>query len=121
MALIFGLAIAFGRNKATADKAIKHFKGRRFKFTNGLESILETQCLEDREGNSWLLVCPNNLSKSGISSEEDAKQMSEIGEFLYKLLRTAPSFRYALVGVEVELFRLESEISGLDDVDFNGN
>jgi hypothetical protein len=37
--------------------------------------------------------------------------MTELGIFLYHTLRLAPSFRYALVGVEVDEFRTYSELT----------
>jgi len=36
--------------------------------------------------------------------------MTELGILLYQTLRFAPSFRYALVGVEVDEFRTYSEL-----------
>ena len=120
MALLFELAIEFGKNKSIADKAVNHFQGYICKLSDGLESIFKTYRVEDFEGNSWLCIYPSGLSTSGICSEKDARQMSEVGEHLYNLLKTAPEFRYAIVGVEVELFRLESEIQALDDVDYDG-
>jgi hypothetical protein len=36
--------------------------------------------------------------------------MTELGMLLYKHLRIAPPFRYALVGVEVDEFRTYSEL-----------
>ena len=120
MALLIELAIEFGKNREIADNAVLHFQDHSFKFSDGLESILKTYRIEDYEGNSWLCIYPSGLSKSGVCSESDAKQMSEVGNYLYELLKSAPDFRFAIVGVEVELFRLESEIKEIDDVDYDG-
>jgi len=120
MALLFELAIEFGKNKLLADTSVNHFKGVKFKLSDGLESELRTYRLEDPEDNSWLCVYPTGLSKSGVCSEDDARQMTEAAAHLYRLLKTAPDFRYAIVGVEVEFFRFESEINELNDVDYDG-
>ena len=120
MALLFELAIEFGKNTLLADTAVNHFKGVKFKLSDGLESELKTYRLEDCEDNSWLCVYPTGLSKSGVCSNNDARQMMEAAKYLYSLLKTAPDFRYAIVGVEVEFFRYESEINELDDVDYGG-
>jgi len=61
------------------------------------------------------------VSRSGIRNEQDARQISEIALALYDRLRTAPPYRYALIGVEVDEFRRFGELD--DDVvklDFNG-
>lgn len=55
-------------------------------------------------------VYPNNISELGIDSPESAYVITELGIFLYHTLRFAPSFRYALVGVEVDEFRTYSEL-----------
>jgi hypothetical protein len=46
----------------------------------------------------------------GIDSPESAYIMTELGILFYQTLRFAPSFRYALVGVEVDEFRTYSEL-----------
>jgi len=47
--------------------------------------------------------------------------MNEIAVLLLDILRTAPPFRFAGVGVEVESFREFSELDqDLIDLDFNG-
>jgi hypothetical protein len=56
------------------------------------------------------MVCPNGLSEIGVISPEDAHQMTKVGLLLYRRLRSAPSLRYALVGVEVDEFRTYSEL-----------
>lgn len=56
------------------------------------------------------MICPEGVSRSGIVSDDDALQMNAIARDLYASLRSAPSFRYALVGVEVDSFRTESEL-----------
>ena len=57
----------------------------------------------------------------GIASAGDQEQMDELARVLYRHLRGAPPYRFALVGVEVDGFRLFDELD--DDVvtlDFSG-
>lgn len=54
------------------------------------------------------------VSEIGVTSPEDAHQMTEVGLLLYRRLQSAPSFRYALVGIEVDEFRTYSELVTAD-------
>ncbi|WP_227498589.1 hypothetical protein [Synechococcus sp. PCC 7336] len=45
----------------------------------------------------------------GIDASDIAYQMTELGILLYQRLQSAPPFRYALVGLEVDEFRTYSE------------
>ncbi|WP_254566966.1 hypothetical protein [Oscillatoria sp. HE19RPO] len=62
------------------------------------------------EENWWCRVYANNLSERGITTPESAYQMTEVGILFYQILRLTASFRYALVGVEVDEFRTYSEL-----------
>ncbi|SKB13450.1 conserved hypothetical protein [Planktothrix sp. PCC 11201] len=62
------------------------------------------------EQNWWSRVDPNNISERGMDSPESAYVMTELGILFYQTLWSAPSFRYALVGVEVDEFRTYSEL-----------
>lgn len=72
--------------------------------------------------NWWGGVWPEGISKVGIRDEDDVIQMNGIARVLYDVLRNAPTFRYARVGVEVDEFRYFSELG--DDLvksdHFNG-
>ncbi|MBI1223827.1 MAG: hypothetical protein GC192_01205 [Bacteroidetes bacterium] len=57
-----------------------------------------------------IMVAVGGISRSGIQSEADAKEMTKIGFEFYKMLQSAPKFRYALVGVEVDEFRYWDEL-----------
>jgi len=37
----------------------------------------------------------------GVGTPEDAQQLTEVGNYLYERLRSAPRFRFAIVSVEV--------------------
>ena len=69
----------------------------------------------------WCVVMPDGVSMGGIQSPEDQEELDELAVLLLEHLRTAPSFRYALVGVEVDSFREYEEIDrDLVNLDFNG-
>jgi len=64
-----------------------------------------------------IMVAVDGISQSGISSQADAKEMTEIGFEFYKLLKLSPKFRYAMVGIEVDEFRNWNElIAEPDDI-----
>lgn len=48
------------------------------------------------------MISVGGISQSGINSQADADEMSSIGFEFYKLLKDAPTFRYAVTGVEVD-------------------
>lgn len=62
-------------------------------------------------------ITVKGISRTGISSKKDEKEMSLIGYEFYKLLRNAPEFRYALTGCDIsgcfELEELEEDPSYL--------
>jgi len=110
MAWVFQLAAECGPNKGGAEVISDHFKTFRLVLSDGLESSCSVSLIPDNESNWWCLVTPNNVSKSGVKDEHDAEQLTELGYVLYQQLRACSTFRYALVGIEVELFRLYSEL-----------
>lgn len=73
------------------------------------------------EGDWWACAVPDGVSRVGVRNEQDRFQMTELAIALYERLRTAPQYRYALVGVEVDDFRSFSEIDDdLITLDFQG-
>lgn len=60
----------------------------------------------DSEG----MVTVDGISRIGINSQNDADEMTAIGFQFYELLRNAPKFRYAMVGVEVDGFAFIDEL-----------
>ena len=77
------------------------------------QSQCQTDMFTDIDGNWWCRVCPSGLSQIGIDAPESAYLMTELGILLYQKLRSAPAFRYGIVGVEVDEFRTYSEL--IDD------
>ncbi|HAX76679.1 MAG TPA: hypothetical protein DCY88_12760 [Cyanobacteria bacterium UBA11372] len=110
MAWIFSLSAECGSNQDDAESFAKHFHEVSWQLSNGVESKCSAETFEDSEDNWWTRVCPGSISQVGIQTPEDAYQMTELGIYLYKYLQSAPRFRYALVGVEVDEFRTYSEL-----------
>lgn len=63
------------------------------------------------------LITADGISRSGINSQHDADEMTGIGFEFYELLKNAPTFRYALTGVEVDGFAYYEEL--VDDPEFH--
>lgn len=56
------------------------------------------------------VITVDGISKSGIMSQKDAEEMTRVGHEFYRLLKEAPTFSYALTGVEVEHWRTLDEL-----------
>lgn len=110
MAWIFSLSAECGSDESNAHKFAEHFEGISWLLSNDRQCQCRTDIFQDIEENWWCRVSPNNLSEVGIDSPESAYLMTELGILLYQSLRVAPTFRYALVGVEVDEFRTYSEL-----------
>lgn len=100
MSWVFELSAECGEMREAAEAFAQHFSGLCWRLSDGLESCCYTGLREDNEGNWWVGVFPNGISRSGVCSERAAQQMTEVGNHLYERLRSAPPFRYAIVGVE---------------------
>lgn len=110
MAWIFSLSVECGCNESNANKFAEYFEGISWFLSNNHQCQCRTDIFQDIEENWWCRVSPNNISEVGINSPESAYLMTELGILLYQSLRLAPTFRYALVGVEVDEFRTYSEL-----------
>jgi hypothetical protein len=109
MAWIFSLAAECGTETAAAafaayfaDQAGSSAGDRPFQATPSL--------CQDLDDNWWCRVVPSGLSQIGVDAPDAAYQMTELGIALYQRLRSAPAFRYAIVGVEVDEFRTYDEL-----------
>lgn len=111
MAWAFSLSAECGAEQVAAEQFALHFDGVTWILSDGLQSQCHTAIFQDADENWWCRVCPENVSGTGIDAPDIAYTMTELGILLYKRLRSAPSFRYALVGVEVDEFRTYSELS----------
>jgi hypothetical protein len=110
MAWIFSLSAECGPDENNAEQFAQHFEGTTWMLSNGHQCQCRTDIFQDLEENWWCRVCPKNISEVGIDTPESAYLMTELGILLYQRLRSAPPFRYALVGVEVDEFRTYSEL-----------
>ena len=110
MAWIFSLSAECGSDESKADKFAQYFQGMSLLLSNGRQCQCRTDIFQDIEENWWCRVSPNNLSEVGIDGLESAYSMTELGILLYQSLGFAPTFRYALVGVEVDEFRTYTEL-----------
>ncbi|MFG6101868.1 hypothetical protein U2F10_06420 [Leptothoe sp. EHU-05/26/07-4] len=113
MAWVFGLSVDCGPNKDTAELFSAHFDAVSWTLSNNTQSQCHTTIFQDIDDNWWCRVCPDGLSEIGIESPDSAYLMTERGIFLYQHLKSSPTYRFALVGVEVDEFRTHNEL--LDD------
>lgn len=121
MAWIFSLSAECGSDSERAKEFSKHFDGASLNLSNGTQSQCQVSIFQDIEDNWWCRVCPNNISQLGVDTPETAYLMTELGILLYQRLLSAPSFRYALVGVEVDEFRTYNELlEDLPNLTFSG-
>lgn len=110
MAWIFELSAECGSEQEAADAFAAHFENFRCVHSDASQSFCSTGTHQDSDGNWWACVVPSGLSRNGIRDEVEAGLMTEIGHLLCEHLRTAPPYRYALVGMESEDFRYFSEL-----------
>ena len=110
MAWIFSLSAECGADQVAAEQFAQHFDGLSWVLSNGHQSQCHTAVFQDIEKNWWCQACPSGISDVGIDRFDIAYQMTELGISLYQRLQSAPPFRYALVGVEVDEFRTYSEL-----------
>jgi hypothetical protein len=120
MAWIFSLSAECGHDKHEAEAVAKHFDG----YIAVLDDGSRYQCssgVSDIDGAWWAVCCPDGVRRTGVSSADDALVMTAVGLLLYDHLKTSPSYRYAIVGVEVDGFREYNELdSDVTELDFSG-
>jgi hypothetical protein len=110
MAWSFNLAAECGELEADATRLCQHFQGNILSLNDGSSFECRGDVFQDLENNWWCRVCPQGISSTGTNTPETAYLMTEIGILLYRLLQSAPAFRFALVGVEVDEFRTYHEL-----------
>lgn len=99
MTWAFSLSAECGAEQVAAEQFARHFDELCWLLSNGIQFQCKTSIFQDFEGNWWCRVCPDSLSGTGIDAPDIAYTMTELGILLYQRLRSAPPFRYALVGV----------------------
>jgi hypothetical protein len=110
MTWIFSLSAECGAEQVAAEQFAHHFDNVSWMLSNGSQIQCHADIFQDIEENWWCRVCPSDISEIGMGTPETAYLMTELGILLYQHLRTAPTFRYALVGVEVDEFRTYPEL-----------
>ncbi len=106
----FSLSAECGESEADADKFCQHFQGSILNLEDGSSFECRGDIFQDLDDNWWCRVFPQGISLTGVNTPEAAYLMTEIGISLYRLLQSAPDFRFALVGVEVDEFRTYTEL-----------
>ena len=105
MAWLFELASECGANRKDAVAFGNHFDGKQWALCDGMRTTYRfyeaTDVSMGDDGNWWCIVVPSGFSWRGITSQDDARQMTEMGFQLYEDLKSAPPFRFAAVGIEV--------------------
>ena len=109
MAWIFSLAAECGTETAAAAFAA-HFADQDGSSAVDRPFQATPSLFQDLGDNWWCRVVPGGLSQIGVDAPDAAYQMTELGIALYQKLRSAPAFRYAIVGVEVDEFRTYDEL-----------
>ncbi len=121
MAWIFSLSAECGSEEQNAKEFAQYFDGLVLTSANRQQCKCLAETFQDMEENWWCRVLPSNISEIGIDSPESAYSMTELGILMYQSVKFAPTFRYALVGVEVDEFRTYSElIEDLPNLSFSG-
>lgn len=110
MAWAFSLSAECGTERLVAEKFAHHFDNLSWVLSDGRYIQSHNDIFQDIEENWWCRVCPTGISASGIDTPNTAYWMTELGILLYQRLRSAPPFRYALIGLEVDEFRTHSEL-----------
>jgi len=109
MAWIFSLSAECGPQKEAARAVARHFDKFVVTLGDGTSITCNGETFYDGQ-NWWACVCPMGVTTTGIREEQDREQLTQIGSALYERLRTAPAFRYALFGVELNGFVYYKEL-----------
>ncbi|GAC1393219.1 MAG: hypothetical protein NVS4B11_11600 [Ktedonobacteraceae bacterium] len=120
MAYLFGLAVECNEQKERAVSLLNHFANYQTHLSNGQTVSYSGELHEERSPNGkayyWVFVFANEF-KSG-ATKETADLLSEVGQSLLDRLRTAPPFRFAIIGVEpLEAMSFEQLGDALTDLD----
>ena len=117
MAYIFSLSAECGNLREDAETFANYFQNLILKFSDGLEILCSSMILRCSGNNWWCLVNPKGIIAGRSDYEAElckTERTSEAGFLLYEKLKTAPAFRYAIVGWEVDGFREADEFDDND-------
>ena len=97
MGLFFNLFVETGGDESANEKLREYFLSiGKLETPFGLWQMRTY----DVENNIGITVSVDETGHSGLGSDEDKKIATQVGFRFYELLKGAPYFRYAMVGVE---------------------
>ncbi len=102
MAWKFSLSIEFGTDAAAAKKVAEQFAD--FAIPEAPDGVTPRQFV-DAEGHNWLSLVPVDVDPGDEGQHARALTLA-----MYGHMKNGPPYRYALAGVEVDEFRLWSEL-----------
>jgi hypothetical protein len=125
MAWIFSLSAECGSSRQDAEKFRDYFRdvvltladGKKVRCSSDRYFRDPDEYFQDRDGNWWNFVIPEGMVFGGEGQDSTLRKKegaSEVGFLLYEHLKSAPFFRYAMVGLEVDGFLEESEFKTTD-------
>ena len=124
MAWIFSLSAECGPSRKDAETFRDYFQNLLLTLADGKEVRCSSDTyFQDRDGNWWTIVTPEGMVFGGIGQDLTLRKKegaSEVGFLLYDCLKSAPPFRYAMVGLEIVGFMEESEFKTFDWRIYNG-
>jgi hypothetical protein len=110
MTWAFSLSAECGEQQVAAEQFAQHFDGFIWDLADGSQFQCYAAVFQDLEENWWCRVSLDGISGVGVDAPDIAYLMTELGILLYQRLQSAPPFRFALVGVEVDEFRTYREL-----------
>jgi hypothetical protein len=124
MALIFSLSAECGLSHQDAETFRDHFQNLLLTLADGKEvRCSSSRCFQNCDRNWWTIVIPDGMIIGGKDTDltlVQKERASEVGFLLYDHLKSAPFFRYAMVGLEVDGFVEESEFQTTDLQRYDG-
>lgn len=107
---VFSLSAECGVERSEAEQFATHFESVELSLSHGSQSRCRSTVFQDIDENWWCRITPDGTSEIGIETADSAYLMTEMGILLYQHLQSASTFRYALVGLEVDEFRTFDEL-----------
>ena len=99
MAYFYSLAVDCG-SEAAASACADHFLSPGAMPADIPVDLSVRQASDDNAW--WTVIVPSDESTSGVISAEVRQSLSAAGDALLDRLRSAPAFRFAIIGVEAE-------------------
>lgn len=113
MGWFFTLSAELSSNQTDAKNFAEHFNHFSLVLSDGQQFFCQAGCHQEAGGKSpnwWCIVCPTKADGKDINVLKDWQEMNELAPLLYGRLQLAPSFRYAIVGIEVDEYVTYDEL-----------